>query len=737
MNFRIVLVLVVVGFCFFCGWLVVESGLDCRFRGNDKGADGQSCILLQKTTADEKDETAGAPAGENERLEAAGFTTFSADNAPAQTVTLGAADPKTEDHETGFKFQLELSSKSAAIRKATFSNGLHNGRPSGFDDRDYKDPQPLVILSPVSRPDGGEILSMANKEFVFVEQQLQLRLQDLHWESFSIEKAKDGSQTARFEATIKVQDTNEPAIKLIKTYKVFPGRYLLECNLTIENLTSSDQEVRFNLTGPVGLGREGVRGDMRKAVGGFIDSGQQVKSTRLDANKLKRPKIKYLKAYLTYLNPYRKWWAFWETIPERKDKAQKTMENAKQEVKSMRLFSNIGGAHPIWISATNKYFAAILRPVPDADKNCVDWLADNHVEYYDPDINIFKSMSVDEAQKVLEEEPDGDETIGVDLKIGSRTLAPTGQADSAKAYYNFQLYVGPKDKSLFDKNEMYKELGFVETIDFLGCCCPSSIISPLAFGILALMKWMYGFVANYGVVIIILVLLFRMAMHPITKKSQVSMSKFGKLAPKVEEIKKKYANNKPEMNKQMMALYREQGASPIMGFLPMMVQMPIWIALWSAIYASIELRGAPFLPFWITDLSVPDALVRFATVTVPLLNWKIKSLNLLPLLMGVAMYLQQKLMPRQAAAATNPQMAQQQKMMMIMFPLFLPLVLYNAPSGVNLYIMASTFAGVFEQHVIRKHVREKEQAESKGLVAATSKTGGKVKKKKPKPFYRM
>ena len=71
-----------------------------------------------------------------------------------------------------------------------------------------------------------------------------------------------------------------------------------------------------------------------------------------------------------------------------------------------------------------------------------------------------------------------------------------------------------------------------------------------------------------------------------------------------------------------------------------------------------------------------------------------------------------------------------------MMPLMFPLMLYKAPSGVNLYIMASTFAGVFEQYVIRKHIREKEEAESKGLVAATSKTGGKVKKKKPKPFYK-
>jgi YidC/Oxa1 family membrane protein insertase len=323
----------------------------------------------------------------------------------------------------------------------------------------------------------------------------------------------------------------------------------------------------------------------------------------------------------------------------------------------------------------------------------------------------------------------------VDLKIASSKLAAVGQADSIKTY-NFQLYLGPKDKSLFDKNELYRDLGFVHVIDFMPCfCCPTAIIHPLAFGILAVMKWMYGFIGNYGVVIIILVLLFRLAMHPVTKKSQVSMSRMSKLAPKAEEIKKKYASNKAEMNKQIMALYREQGASPIMGFLPMMVQMPVWIALWSAVYASIDLRGAAFLPFWITDLSVPDALVRFSTITVPLLGWKIDSLNLLPILMGVAFYLQQKLMPSQAAA--SPQVAQQQKMMMIMMPLMFPLMLYKAPSGVNLYIMSSVFAGVIEQRVIKKHIREKEEAESVGLVAVTSKTGGKVKKKKPKPFYKM
>jgi YidC/Oxa1 family membrane protein insertase len=322
--------------------------------------------------------------------------------------------------------------------------------------------------------------------------------------------------------------------------------------------------------------------------------------------------------------------------------------------------------------------------------------------------------------------------MGLDLVTKINPLTAAGQAGNSKTY-NFQLYIGPKDKSLFDKNEQFRRLGFVQVIDFMACCCPAGLIKPLAFGILGLMKWMYSFIGNYGIVIFILVFFVRLALHPLTKKSQISMSKMSKLAPMAEEIKKKYANNKTEMNKQMMALYREQGASPIMGMLPMMVQMPILIALWTAIYTSIDLRGAPFLPFWITDLSMPDALIRFRAVTLPLFG-KLDSFNLLPILMGVAMYMQQALMPSQAAA--NPQVAQQQKMMKIMFPVMLPLILYKGPSGVNLYFMASTFAGVIEQKIIRKHIREKDETDSKGMVAVTSKTGGKVKKKKPKPFFK-
>ncbi len=185
------------------------------------------------------------------------------------------------------------------------------------------------------------------------------------------------------------------------------------------------------------------------------------------------------------------------------------------------------------------------------------------------------------------------------------------------------------------------------------------IIRPLAFGLITLMDLMYKVLPNYGLVIIILVLIVRLLMHPLTRKGQVAMSKMSKLAPAIEEIKKKYGNDKVEMNKHIATFYKEHGATPIIGMLPMLLQMPIWVALYSAIDASISLRGAKFLPVWIIDLSAPDAVFSFPQVNLIMFNFS--SLNLLPILMGVAFYLQQKLTPQQTSTAANPQLAQQQK----------------------------------------------------------------------------
>jgi YidC/Oxa1 family membrane protein insertase len=591
---------------------------------------------------------------------AAETVTLGANNAPAKTITLGSIDPNS-----GFKFQLELVSKGAAINKATFSE---------FSDCNNKNPKPLVILSPLKQPDGSEIASMANMGFIFTDLQIQLNLDKLQWVSFDGQTAPDGSQSARFEATIKLS-TNNPVIKITKIYRIYPKSYQIDCNLAVENMSLDEQKVQFNMAGAMGLGRDDTRSDTRKAVAGFKNSKGEITSQKIDISKLHKAKT----------------------------------TDDLQLVKGSDIF--------LWAAVVNKYFCAIVVPLPDKGKSVCNWIVEKSGQFYNPD----RDPKADT----------GDETLGLNFKI-----APAIVAAGASQQYNFQIYLGPKDNQLFSKNERYRNLGFVHTIDFMACCCPISLIQPLSLGILQSMEWMHRYIPNYGIVIIILVFIIRIVIHPLTKHSQVAMSKMQKLGPRVEEIKKKYANNKTELNKQVMALYKEQGASPIMGFLPMLVQMPIWIALYSAIYSSIALRGAAFLPFWITDLSAPDALFRFKAITLPLFG-RLDSFNFLPILMGLAFYFQQKMMPAPQTTSTSPQLAQQQKMMMVMMPLMFPLMLYTAPSGLNLYIMASTFAGVIEQYIIKKHIREKEENEAQGLVAATSKTGGKVKKKKPKPFFKM
>ena len=154
--------------------------------------------------------------------------------------------------------------------------------------------------------------------------------------------------------------------------------------------------------------------------------------------------------------------------------------------------------------------------------------------------------------------------------------------------------------------------------------------------------------------------------------------------------------------------------------------------------AAVELRHAAFLPVWITDLAAPDALVPFGrAVNLPLIGGMtgpIVALNLLPLLLTVAFFVQQKFSPT-AAAAGSGQQAATQKQMMYMMPAFMLLIFYNAPSGLTLYIMASSLVGVCEQHFIRKHLKHREEEKQAAEVVVKTRVRGK-KKKKAKPMYR-
>jgi YidC/Oxa1 family membrane protein insertase len=191
------------------------------------------------------------------------------------------------------------------------------------------------------------------------------------------------------------------------------------------------------------------------------------------------------------------------------------------------------------------------------------------------------------------------------------------------------------------------------------------------------------------------------------------------MGPEIERLKKKHGDNKDELNKAMMQVYKEQGFTPILGCLPMFLQMPIWIALWSALQSTFELRQAPFLHFggvhltWIDDLARPDRFIDFGRSIDLFFGLSFSSINILPVLLAGVFYLQQKYTPKPPAA--TPEQQQQQKMMQWMSLLF-PIFLYNGPSGLNLYILTSTTIGIFESKRIRDHIKEKEEQEKAGVV---------------------
>ena len=297
------------------------------------------------------------------------------------------------------------------------------------------------------------------------------------------------------------------------------------------------------------------------------------------------------------------------------------------------------------------------------------------------------------------------------------------------------VFFGPKERKLLE-TPYYSSYPrdysatLVIASGFCGICTFPWLISVLV----GMLTFFHLIFRDWGIAIICLVVIVRILLHPITKKSQVHMMRMGKMGPEMERLKKKYGDDKDALNKAMMSFYKEQGMGPVLGCLPMFLQMPIWIALWSALQSTFELRHSPFLYFagvhltWIRDLANPDALIRFTPIHV--YGFELSSLNILPLLLSVVFYFQQKFTPK--PITTTPEQAQQQKMMTWMSTLMFPIFLYKGPAGLNLYILTSTTIGIIESKIIRDHIKQREEAEKAGRVFVDTKPTRASKRKDEK-----
>ncbi|MCB1102394.1 MAG: membrane protein insertase YidC, partial [Kiritimatiellae bacterium] len=190
-----------------------------------------------------------------------------------------------------------------------------------------------------------------------------------------------------------------------------------------------------------------------------------------------------------------------------------------------------------------------------------------------------------------------------------------------------------------------------------------------------------------GFSIMLLTFMNKVIFWPITHKSTESMRKMSELQPLMTKIREKYKDNPQRQSQEMMALYKEHKVNPVGGCIPMLIQIPVFFALFVVLRIAIELRFAEFL--WIKDLSSPERLIEFG-FALPIVGWD--ALNILPILMTLAMYWQQKLMP----AGGDPQ---QQKIMRIMMPGMMFFMLYNFASGLALYWTTQNILVIIQQSI--------------------------------------
>jgi len=331
-----------------------------------------------------------------------------------------------------------------------------------------------------------------------------------------------------------------------------------------------------------------------------------------------------------------------------------------KEVKYADLKKEGTSSHPTtggWVGLTDKYWLAALAP---ADR--------------EPVTGRFVHQRIDNTDRYQ-----------VDYLGGARTLAPGASLDTA-----FRLFAGAKQVSLLDAYaDKYGIDRFDLAIDFGWFYF---LTKPFFY----LLKLLHSALGNMGLAILAMTVILKLAMFPLANKSYVSMSKMKKLQPAVQALQARFGEDKMRLQQEMMILYKKEKVNPLSGCLPVLVQIPVFFALYKVLFVTIEMRHAPFYG-WIHDLSVADPTNVFTAFG--LLPWSppgFLHLGLWPLIMGVTMYFQQKLNPQ----PPDPVQAK----VMSFLPVLFTFLLANFSSGLVIYWAWNNALSILQQWTIMRRL---------------------------------
>jgi YidC/Oxa1 family membrane protein insertase len=318
--------------------------------------------------------------------------------------------------------------------------------------------------------------------------------------------------------------------------------------------------------------------------------------------------------------------------------AAKVVRDPASKVKVGQPVDRAGGVR--FAALKNKYFAIAL--VPEQGSN--------------PDVRIERIA--------------GEDRVSLSMKLPF--------PDAARDEARIGLYAGP-----LEMDALKREKAGLEAMIDLGW----SWIRPISSLTLAFMTFLYRYVPNYGVVILLISLITKLLFYRLTSKSLKSMKDMQRIQGQMGALREKFKSDPQRLNKETMALYKREGVNPLSGCLPMVLQMPVFIALYQVLQRTIALRKAPFL-WWIDDLSQPDVLATLP-FSLPFLG---THLSLLPLLMGGSMVIQQKM------TTVDPR----QKAMIYLMPILFTGLFYRLPSGLVLYWLVNNVLSIGQQYMMNR-----------------------------------
>jgi YidC/Oxa1 family membrane protein insertase len=274
---------------------------------------------------------------------------------------------------------------------------------------------------------------------------------------------------------------------------------------------------------------------------------------------------------------------------------------------------------------------------------------------------------------------------------------------TSKQTDEYYFYFGPRtntelakyhyaDKNAFNKADMH----FEDAVRGGG-------LRWLEDGIKFFLNIFYKLIPNYGIAIILVTILVKAILFPLTKKGSVSSARMQEIQPKMTELQAKYKNNPQKLNQEMAELYKKEGANPMSGCLPLLIQFPIFIAMYNLFNNHFDLRGAMFIAGWIPDLSMPETVWNFAPFKIPFLGWS--DLRLLPIIYLVSQLVYGKF-TQQPATGQN---ATQMKLMMFGMPIVFFFILYDVPAGLLVYWIVSNLLTIAQQLVINDMLKKRKR----------------------------